>query len=330
MSSGPIFGTPLQVPTYEGSGQAVHPCVIDAGDCFQGYRYWMAMTPYPFGNYRHENPSLRASHDGYQWRTIEEIPDPIIEAPVAEHMHHSDPVILLHDGLMYMVYRTTDMQRRRSCLWLVRSSDLRVWSEPELILEGEWLLSPAICFAEGCWKLWFVDLQPASEGGRRGMLKMMQGPSLHQLDPEQKCQVNLGEESIWHLEVKRVGADYVALVNCFRPRSEGIKQDLRALRSRDGLCWQSLGDAPILSCNLVGWSARVVYKSSFICDGPRMRIWYSASSWAKKWRVGYMETNTEFAEQSFPLRSTATVQGLGEVAQDCVAFAKYQARRLLR
>lgn len=330
MSSGPIFTRPVQVPTYDGSGQAVHPCVIDIAQGFQGYRYWMAMTPYPFGEYRYENPSLRASHDGYQWRHIEGIPDPIIEAPRGEQRHHSDPVILLQDGLMYMVYRTTDMRRGRSSLWLVRSNDLRTWSEPDLVLEGEWLLSPAICVVEGRWRLWYVDLQPVGQGGRRGVLKVMQGPSLLELGPVQRCEVDLGEESIWHLEVKQVGSEQVALVNCFRPRREGIKQTLRALRSSDGLHWHRIGEQPILSCNLLGWSARVIYKSSFVCDGSRMRVWYSASSWAKRWRIGYMETNADFAERRFPLRSTARVQGVGEVAQDCVAFAKYQARRLLR
>jgi hypothetical protein len=42
---------PLTIPTYDASGQAIHPDVIDfgSGNTWNGYRYWMAMTPYTGG-----------------------------------------------------------------------------------------------------------------------------------------------------------------------------------------------------------------------------------------------------------------------------------------
>ena len=43
---------PLHISTPDGTGHVVHPDVVDAGAPFRGYRYWMAMTPYPFGRDR--------------------------------------------------------------------------------------------------------------------------------------------------------------------------------------------------------------------------------------------------------------------------------------
>jgi hypothetical protein len=73
---------PLQTPTYDGSGQVVHPCVIDffneyGIDSWSGYRYWMVLTPYPNGQNQYENPSLYASHDGLSWIVPPDITNPL-------------------------------------------------------------------------------------------------------------------------------------------------------------------------------------------------------------------------------------------------------------
>ncbi|MBO9605718.1 MAG: hypothetical protein J7639_07195, partial [Paenibacillaceae bacterium] len=56
-----------QIPTYDGSGQTVHPCVLFFPEGWKGHRYWMAFTPYPDGNDQFENPSLVVSGDGVRW-----------------------------------------------------------------------------------------------------------------------------------------------------------------------------------------------------------------------------------------------------------------------
>src|SRR4051794_8423432 len=55
---------PLVTPTYEVSGQVVHPAVVRFADGWHGYEYWMAVEPYPNENDHYENPSILASNDG--------------------------------------------------------------------------------------------------------------------------------------------------------------------------------------------------------------------------------------------------------------------------
>src|ERR1044071_2390891 len=50
----------LVIPTYDGSNQATHPDVLVERDA-AGVHVTMAMTPYPFSDRRHENPSLVVS-----------------------------------------------------------------------------------------------------------------------------------------------------------------------------------------------------------------------------------------------------------------------------
>jgi hypothetical protein len=46
------------IPTYGGSRQVVHPDVVYFQRRWHGYKYWMAVTPYPFGDDHRENPSV--------------------------------------------------------------------------------------------------------------------------------------------------------------------------------------------------------------------------------------------------------------------------------
>src|SRR3989442_3251119 len=59
----------LTLPTYDFSGQGMHPDVLVDGD-----RVLIAMTPYPFADARHENPSLLAG-DGVHFETL--TPSPV-------------------------------------------------------------------------------------------------------------------------------------------------------------------------------------------------------------------------------------------------------------
>ena len=53
-----IAPTLINVKTYEGSGELVHPDVAYFSRRWQGSRYWLSATPYPGGDPRFENPSI--------------------------------------------------------------------------------------------------------------------------------------------------------------------------------------------------------------------------------------------------------------------------------
>ncbi len=81
-------GRVCDIPTYDGSGECTHPSVVDSvavlGQPWQGYRYWLAFTPYP-GNddrrSRFENPSIVASHNGQDWVVPTGVRAPLISPP---------------------------------------------------------------------------------------------------------------------------------------------------------------------------------------------------------------------------------------------------------
>lgn len=93
----------LPLTTYDGSGETVHPSVLNLGTEWNGYKYWMANTPYPLSNSALENPSIWASTDGLTWVVPDGIINPIIAKPSGGF--NSDPDLLFEDNILHMLYK---------------------------------------------------------------------------------------------------------------------------------------------------------------------------------------------------------------------------------
>jgi hypothetical protein len=67
----PPLGAIIQaeIPTYDGSGQTVHPDVVVVPSWLGRERldHWLGITPYPGGHAQFENPSIFASMNPRYW-----------------------------------------------------------------------------------------------------------------------------------------------------------------------------------------------------------------------------------------------------------------------
>src|SRR5208337_5394840 len=88
----------LNLATSEGSGQACHPDVVHIPGGFgaQNWTYWMACTPYPYAEYRYENPEIFASYDGLHWTIPNGLQNPLVQKPAGTMDHNSDPDMVYH------------------------------------------------------------------------------------------------------------------------------------------------------------------------------------------------------------------------------------------
>ena len=59
--------TPQITPTYDGSGQITEPSIRSFDSEWNGYRYWLVVQPYPYGEDAYENPSMLVSNVGPSW-----------------------------------------------------------------------------------------------------------------------------------------------------------------------------------------------------------------------------------------------------------------------
>jgi hypothetical protein len=91
----------LNIPTYDGSGQNVHPSLVYFEEPFNSWKYWMAITPYADSNEDLENPSIVVSNDGNTWQVPEGLTNPIIPHPGGQEFN-SDPT-LFYDGNKFIL-----------------------------------------------------------------------------------------------------------------------------------------------------------------------------------------------------------------------------------
>src|SRR5699024_10772255 len=87
----------LRVPTPYHDGtvnqwathQSTHPSVHQFEEEWNGYKYWMVHTPYPYENEKRENPCVAVSNNGIKWEEPSGVVNPLAE-PVTETGHLSD------------------------------------------------------------------------------------------------------------------------------------------------------------------------------------------------------------------------------------------------
>ena len=104
--------TPLELETYDNSGQVNHPAVIFTGRPVAGYSWWQANMPCSHSNRVNEGPSIWCSDDGKSWYVPPGLTNPIIHNNAQED---NISVFLFFDGSTFY------------CFWLIPSTGLLVY-----------------------------------------------------------------------------------------------------------------------------------------------------------------------------------------------------------
>jgi hypothetical protein len=282
MANAPTF---LRIPTYDGSGQAEHPDIVYFPAGWHGFKYWMAMTPYPYENNRRENPSIVVSNDGSAWQIPPGLTEPIVPPPACDHNSDPDLVYRPDTDELYLFY--TEQRRSQYCgalnenhLRLLTSRDGVHWSSPQTVIRWDLgraplYLSPSVVYRSGVFELWIAG------GGGVVHATSGDGVSWSPLSP-----VRIGAAP-WHLDVEYVEARsqyWMLFVD-----SPFAGSTLRLATSRDGLDWDVYPDPLLVPGSR--WDDERIYRATFLYGvDARLRVWYSARSRLGLWHIGYSET----------------------------------------
>lgn len=310
----PPFGTIFEadIPTYEGSGQTVHPDVVVVPPTFSAEQldHWLAITPYPGGNAQFENPSILASMNPQYWGLPRGLTNPIalpddvgvpLEAEdppdfedeagevstladAAGHGHFSDPD-LVWIGRLVLYFRYS---AGSDYVFRATSDDGVRWSKPQLVLEGPFasILSPAAVVAD-TWRIWAVDGR--NGGCRASATRVMLRESGDGVTWSDAAPIDLALPGYvpWHLDVQWIGEHeaYWALVAAYPEGATCGATDLFLATSADGNMWETF-PAPVLRRGAEARFENAVYRSTFRYDAKddAVTIWYSGYT-ASEWRT---------------------------------------------
>ncbi|HEX3037761.1 MAG TPA: hypothetical protein VHO94_02050 [Oscillospiraceae bacterium] len=158
----------LFIPTYDGSNQLTHPKVLYFANGWNGYHYWMSMTPYPYAKDEYENPSIVVSNDGTNWSVPAGLKNPVSGLPsdVKYGGYYSDPHLVMNGNVMELWYRynpgdtrTGHAHNNINMYYKKVSTDGIHWSGAQFLgnFGSAGHMSMAILCEDGVYRSWYAD-----------------------------------------------------------------------------------------------------------------------------------------------------------------------------
>lgn len=292
---GRVNQSPLSLETIEGTGQAYHPSVLFFENPWNGYRYWMAETPYPMDTppYRDrwECPSIHVSHDGIHWRQPEGLVNPIDDLSSSEIQNRdffSDPHLVFKDGNLECFYRFSEHTDDGYHTSLVKktSADGVSWQDRTLLLDyldsgclstvGDMVRSTAILWQNDRYVMWFVD--NADPKGDKHVCYSESTDGRH-WSKKDICELRGHTVMPWHLDLNYVDGEYLLTLYDF--------QDLTLWKSSDGKGFDFVKTLLSPSGVYGNFYSDGLYRSSLIKDHDGYKVYFSAYD-DRQTRIGLM------------------------------------------
>ena len=287
---------PLQIATYDGYNQPCHPKVLYFADGWNGYRYWMAYTPYPYCEDSLENPCIAVSDDGYTWFAPTGIRNPVTGYPptFADSAHYSDPHLLMNGDTMELWFRYNpslgdgvNADSNGAIILRTCSTDGITWSEIEEMYCGsavrDPILSPVVELIDGTYTMWY-----AKRDGRIYQTASADGFTWSELTQTDLVAPN---GVIWHQDMIRTDLGY-EIVFCARP--SGAQSNLHGLTlyyaaSYDGVHFTDPIEIVAPRVGTDAFDNASIYRASIVKIDGFYRIYYSSMSERYIWKISLCE-----------------------------------------
>ena len=270
----------IQLATYDGFGQAVHPDVAVTPAGWGGARFHLVVTPYPFGATQYENPSVYEGNDPVSWSVNAEETNPIAR-PSAGHL--SDPALVFvpESNELWMYYRQAADSNR---IWLTRSSDGVRWGTPSVvaIVPNHALISPSVVErAPGTWEMWSVNGGISGCNGASTVVERRTSRDGITWTPPSRVDVPvpISGHSVWHIAVTWIPVErqYWAVFNV-KAAGTCATSAVFLATSPDGVKWRTAG-APLLVRGVIPEFQDIVYRACMSYDPVTdvVHFWFSGA-----------------------------------------------------
>lgn len=267
---------------YAGKNQATHPSVVSFSEPWNGYKYYMAYTPYPYGNGSDENPCLAASNDLINWVKPEGLINPIAWCEETECDELKDPHLLYRKDLdqleMWYLGRIASSIEEKGPLYCFRkiSKDGLHWSKYEVVFcfGTEVRVSPSVYWNGKSYDFWCIS----NKEKIGGELYHMQSIDAQIWSELQKCDVpNSLETHMWHGSVSKYQNKYYLV---WVGNGKKSKSRIYFATSQDGIHYQ---DSRVIIQNDTKWA--FLYRPSLIVENDRYFCFYGVVRYDGKWLI---------------------------------------------
>jgi len=297
----PVGGSQLlEIPTYDGKNQVVHPDIL-----LDGTTFYMAITPYPWSNVEHENPCFYESLDGLNFTPKGK--NPIVNHP--NNGYNDDPDLLL-DPLtneFRIYYNETPSDYQTQYLSVLRSKDKGgAWVDHQKLIRFNtsgnepFIVSPAIIFNPNTSTYLMYHVEVDRDSVSHSPIMCKKDPYQHTIKVipsndgivwDKKNILGIGIDypagfHPWHIDVLKGNANtYYMLINGY---NSGFCDHhyLYLAVSHDLSNWHFIPTPIVTPEDAVMPNIKIIYRSTAIINGDDMYIYFSFFTNDKRWMLG--------------------------------------------
>lgn len=269
----------LNLVSAYGDNHAIHPKVIYFNEKWNGYKYWMVYSPYPFSDDSKENPHIKVSNDLITWTEPEGLKNPLADTPEDyENMviYYSDPHLVYNSDkdIIECYFRRVDDKADEMILYRMVSKDGVHWSDKEEIIKTQRskhdYVSPAIIYEDHMYKIWYVN--------KNNTVTYEESKDGYTYENSRVLDIKYSTNSLktWHLDVISTDLGYEMIAVAYNNWEDRNSMELYYFQSKDNVNWST--GRSIISPSNVSWDNRGLYRSSFIKMNGVYYVYYSGIS----------------------------------------------------
>lgn len=260
-----------------GDIQAYHPKVLNFDSKWNGYKYWMAFTPYPEANEADENPHILASNDMLEWEQPKGYENPLEPEPDGDpdKIYNSDTHLVYRDDLnrLECYWRYVNDETGKVIIYRKYTTDGVNWSPKEVVIQNDRkkvdYISPAIIFEDNKYKMWYVDIG-------YGVKYIESNDGVHWSNPVKlNIHYNTPNMNNWHLDVIHTKNGYEMLMSAFKKGQDRNTMDLYYTKSNDNVNWEPCKIILKHSTGQSAWDNRGIYRSCLVYQDGIYYVFYS-------------------------------------------------------
>lgn len=276
----------LNIVSSYGDTQAYHPKVLNFEKPWNGYRYWMAYTPYPAADQTKENPHITVSNDKVHWETLDEVKtalDPLTPFEDPSRQYNSDTHLVYREDIdtLECYWRQVDDIRGTDTIFKRTTKDGKHWTDREQVLQtktgDDGILSPAIIYEDGKYKMWTINYF-----GKFPIRYRESKDGYHWSKPREiTLQYDSNNLRSWHLDVIHTEKGYEILVVAFKEGDNHLQMNMYYTKSKDNITYDPCITVLKPSTSPVAWDNRGIYRSCFFVEDGKYYVYYSGIGYPK-------------------------------------------------
>lgn len=258
-----------------------HPSVVCEVEEWNGHRWWMVETPFPpfyvmpYKD-RWELPCVHYSDDGKHWKSAGAPIDDLTEEQIASHSYHSDPHLVMKDGVLHCYYRLMEDHDAKTTIIRKQSIDGVNWSEREIVIIDkditkniyrEEIISPAIVWTGKKWRMYYVD--DTFTNIERGIQMAESEDGVHFTHVGSVWEQQ--EVKPWHIDVQLIDGIYYLLVH------DVDHNTLTLFDSADGTRWNNGKALLKASGNLSDFWSHKLYRACVVKADEGKQMYFSCT-----------------------------------------------------